>query len=93
MNFKHDLKIQQNLQRKTEKSSQEIRTNSDSIKQLKDSTRDLEEFRVIQIEMSENKAELREQQRIQDDCSRRNNIRVVHIEEHEMKHGNRQRIN
>ena len=82
--------------------SQEIKTNYDSIKQLKDNTRDLEEsltvnqdlveeklntlksqMRSIQNEVSENKAELKEQLRIQEDCSRRNNIRVDSIEEDE----------
>ena len=62
--------------------SQEIRINSDSIKQLKDNTRELEEsltvnqdlveeklntikiqLKVIQNEVSENKAELKEQLR------------------------------
>ena len=82
--------------------SQEIKTNYDSIKQLKDNTRDLEEsltvnqdlveeklntlksqVRSIQTEVSENKAELKEQLRIQEDRSRRNNIRVDGIEEDE----------
>ena len=82
--------------------SQEIKTNYDSIKQLKDNTRDLEEsltvnqdlveeklntlksqMRSIQNEVSENKAELKEQLRIQEDRSRRNNIRVDGIEEDE----------
>ena len=82
--------------------SQEIKTNYDSIKQLKDNTRDLEEsltvnqdlveeklntlksqMRSIQNEVSENKAELKEQLRIQEDRSRRNNIRVHGIEEDE----------
>ena len=82
--------------------SQEIKTNYDSIKQLKDNTRDLEEsltvnqdlveeklntlksqMRSIQNEVSENKAELKEQLRIQEDCSRKNNIRVDSIEEDE----------
>ena len=66
--------------------SQEIGANSDSIKQLKDNTKDLEEslivnqdlveeklntlksqFRVVQNEMIENKAKLKEQLRVQDD--------------------------
>ena len=82
--------------------SQEIRTTSNSIKQLKDNTRDLEESLTvnqdlveeklntlksqmisIQNEVSENKAELKEQLRIQEDRSRRNNIRVDGIEEDE----------
>ena len=82
--------------------SQEIRTNSDSIKQLKDNTRVLEEgltvnedlveeklntvksqLKVIWNEVSENKAELKEQLRIQEDRWRRNNIRVDGIEEDE----------
>ena len=82
--------------------SQEIKTNYDSIKQLKDNTRDLEEsltvnqdlveeklntlksqMRSIQNEVSESKAELKEQLRIQEDRSRRNNIRVDGIEEDE----------
>ena len=82
--------------------SQEIKTNYDSIKQLKDNTRDLEEsltvnqdlveeklntlksqMRSIQNEVSENKAELKEQLRIQEDRSRRNKIRVDGIEEDE----------
>ena len=82
--------------------SQEIRTNSNSIKQLKDNTRDLEESLTvnqdlveeklntlksqmisIQNEVSENKAKLKEQLRIQEDRSRRNNIRVDGIEEDE----------
>ena len=82
--------------------SQEIKTNYDSIKQLKDNTRDLEEsltvnqdlveeklntlksqMRSIQNEVSENKAELKEQLRIQEDRSRRNNIRVDGNEEDE----------
>ena len=82
--------------------SQEIKTNYDSIKQLKDNTRDLEEsltvnqdlveeklntlksqMRSIQNEVSENKAELKEQLRIQEDRSRRNNIRVDSIAEDE----------
>ena len=82
--------------------SQEIKANYDSIKQLKDNTRDLEEsltvnqdlveeklntlksqMRSIQNEVSENKAELKEQLRIQEDRSRRNNIRVDGIEEDE----------
>ena len=82
--------------------SQEIKTNYDSIKQLKDNTRDLEEsltvnqdlveeklntlksqMRSIQNEVSEKKTELKEQSRIQEDPSRRNNIRVHGIEEDE----------
>ena len=82
--------------------SQEIRTNSDSIKQLKDNTRVFEEgltvnedlveeklntvksqLKVIWNEVSENKAELKEQLRIQEDPWRRNNIRVDGIEEDE----------
>ena len=82
--------------------SQEIKTNSNSIKQLTDNTRDLEESSAvnqdlveeklntlksqmisIQNEVSENKAELKEQLRIQEDRSRRNNIRVDGIEEDE----------
>ena len=82
--------------------SQEIKANYDSIKQLKDNTRDLEEsltvnqdlveeklntlksqMRSIQNEVSENKAELKEQLRIQEDRSRRNNITVNGIEEDE----------
>ena len=82
--------------------SQEIRTNSDSMEQLKDNTRDLEESLTvnqdlveeklntlksqmisIQNEVSENKAKLKEQLRIQEDRSRRNNIRVDGIEEDE----------
>ena len=82
--------------------SQEIKSNYDSIKQLKDNTRYLEEsltvnqnlveeklntlksqMRSIQNEVSENKAELKEQLRIQEDCSRKNNIRVDSIEEDE----------
>ena len=82
--------------------SQAIQTNHDSIKQLKDNTRDLEEsltvhqdlveeklntlksqMRSIQNEVSKNKAELKEQLRIQEDRSRRNNIRVDSIAEDE----------
>ena len=82
--------------------SQEIKTNDDSIKQLKGNTRDLEEsltvnqdlveeklntlksqMRSIQNEVSENKAELKEQLRIQENHSRKNNIRVDGIEEDE----------
>ena len=82
--------------------SQEIKTNYDSIKQLKDNTRDLEEsltvnqdlveeklntlksqMRSIQNEVSENKAELKEQLRIQEDRSRRNNMIVDGMEEDE----------
>ena len=82
--------------------SQEIKTNYDSIKQLKDNTRDLEEsltvnqdlveeklntlksqMRSIQNEVSKNKAELKEQLRIQEDRSRRNNMRVDGIKEDE----------
>ena len=82
--------------------SQEIRTNSNSIKQLKYNTRDVVESLTvnqnlveeklntlkskmisIQNEVSENKAELKEQLRIQEDRSRRNNIRVDGIEEDE----------
>ena len=78
------------------------RTNSDSIKQLMDNARDLEEsltvnqdlveeklitlishFRVIQNKISKNKIELKEQLRIQEDRSRRNNIRIDGIEEDE----------
>ena len=40
-------------------------------------------MRSIQNEVSENKAELKEQLRIQEDRSRRNNIRVDGIEEDE----------
>ena len=40
-------------------------------------------MRSIQNEVSENKAELKEQLRIQEDCSRKNNIRVDSIEEDE----------
>ena len=80
--------------------SQEITTNSNSIKQLKDNTRDLEESLTvnqdlvveklntlksqmisIQNKVSENKAELKEPLRNQEDRSRRNNIRVDGIEE------------
>ena len=82
--------------------SQEIRTNSDSIKELKDNTGDLEEsltinqdlveeklhalksqLKVIQNEVSENKAELQEQSRIQEDQSKRNNIKEDCNEEDE----------
>ena len=82
--------------------SQEIKTNYDSIKQLKDNTRDLEEsltvnqdlveeklntlksqMRSIQNEVSKNKAELQEQLKIQEDCSRRNIIRVDGTEKDE----------
>ena len=84
--------------------SQEIKTNYDSIKQLKDNTRDFEEsltvnqdlvkkklntlksqMRSIQNEVSKNKAELKGKLRIQEDSSRRNNIRVDGIEEDEKK--------
>ena len=40
-------------------------------------------MKSIQNEVSENKAELKEQLRIQEDRSRRNNIRVDGIEEDE----------
>ena len=82
--------------------SQEIKTNYDSIKQLKKNTRDLEEsltvnqdlveeklntlksqMRSIQNEVSENKAELKEQLRIQEDRSWRNNMIVDGMEEDE----------
>ena len=82
--------------------SQEIKSNYDSIKQLKDNTRYLEEsltvnrdlveeklntlksqMRSIQNEVNENKAELKEQFRIQKDRLRRNNIRAKSIEEDE----------
>ena len=82
--------------------SQKIRTNSDSIKQLKDNTRDFEEsltinqdlveeklntlksqLKFIQNEVNENKAEWKEQLRIQEDQSRRNDIRVDDIKEDE----------
>ena len=71
--------------------SQEIRANSDSIKQLKDNTRDLEEsltvnqsqLKVVENGVSENRVELKEQLRIQEERSRRNNIRVDGIEEDE----------
>ena len=84
--------------------SQEIKSNYDSVKQLKDNTRYLEEsltvnrdlveeklntlksqMRSIQNEVNENKAELKEKLRIQEDSSRRNNIRVDCIEEDEKK--------
>ena len=82
--------------------SQEIGANSDSIKQLKDNAKDLEEsltvnqdlveeklntlknqFRVVQNEMIENKAKLKEQLRVQEDRPMRNNIRVNSTEEDE----------
>ena len=82
--------------------SQEIKTNYDSIKQLKGNTRDVEEsltvnqdlveeklntlksqMRSIQNEVSENKVELKEQLRIQENHSRKNNIKVDGIEEDE----------
>ena len=82
--------------------SQEFKTNYDSIKQLKDNTRDFDEsltvnqdiveekldtlksqMRSIQNEVSENKAEIKEQLRIREDRWRRNNIRVDIIEEDE----------
>ena len=71
--------------------SQEIRANSDSIKQLKDNTRDLKEsltvnqsqLKVVENGVSENRVELKEQLRIQEERSRRNNIRVDGIEEDE----------
>ena len=82
--------------------SQEIKSNYDSVKQLKDNTRYLEEsltvnrdlveeklntlksqMRSIQNEVNENKAELKEQFRIQKDRLRRNNIRAKSIEEDE----------
>ena len=85
---------------------------SNSFKQLKDNTRDLEEglttnqdlvekrlntlksqLRVAQNEMIENKAELKELLRIQEDRSRRNNIRVdcIEVDENRLKHGKTQR--
>ena len=82
--------------------SQEIRTDYDSIIQLKNNTRDLAEsltvnqdpveeklntlksqLRVEQYEIIENKAELKEQVRIQEELSRRKNTRVDGIEEDE----------
>ena len=79
--------------------SQEIKTNYDLIKQLKDNTRDLQlsitvnqnlveeklntlkgQMRRVQIEVSE---KLKEQLRIQEHPSRRNNVRVDGTEEDE----------
>ena len=71
-----EKKKQQNVQWKTEKSFAKIRTNFDSIKQLKDNTIYLEEtlrssqgkikVRVAKNEVIENKAELKEQLRTQE---------------------------